>query len=128
MNQPPRSIYEHIKYFQLKGMIFPYKEAVTDLFSRVGYSRIKYIWRDLIDEDSDGDFVNDAIFTIIIERYAFGHNLRLILFDAIEPIEVELRAKIIDHMSKFVGNGFWYFSLTLFGDERRYKGGKPSLA
>lgn len=102
-------------------MAFPDKEAASALFSRVSYSRLKYYWRDLIDEDTDGDFVDGATFSTIIERYAFDHNLRVILFDAIETIEVALRAKIIDHMSKAAGHGLWYLDSSLFEDKQRHQ-------
>lgn len=121
MNQLPRSIDEHIKYLQQKGMTFPDKEAATDLFSRVSYSRLKYYWRDLIEVDSDGVFKVGTTFSTIIGRYAFDHQLRVILFDAIETIEVALRAKIIDHMSKAAGNGLWYLDSNLFEDKQRHQ-------
>ena len=121
MNQLPLSIDEHIKYLQQKGMLFPNMEAATRLFSRVSYSRLKYYWRDFLDEDSDGNFVDDISFATIIQRYDFDHNLRVILFDAIETIEVALRAKIIDHMSKAAGNGLWYLDSTLFEDKQRHQ-------
>ncbi len=102
-------------------MSFPDKEAAIGLFSRVSYSRLKYYWRDLIEEDSDGEFKDGTAFQTIIERYSFDHNLRVILFDAIETIEVALRAKIINHMSKAAGNGLWYLDPTLFEDEQRHQ-------
>jgi len=120
MNQLPRSIDEHIKHLQAKGMSFPEKEAATALLSRVSYSRLKYYWRDLIDEDTDGDFMDGISFQTIIERYTFDHKLRVVIFDAIETIEVALRAKIIDHMSKAAGNGLWYLDSSLFENEQRH--------
>ena len=102
-------------------MVFPDKGKATELFSRVSYSRLKYYWSDLIDEDSEGDFKPDSVFSSIIERYAFDHNLRVILFDAIETIEVALRAKIINHMSKATGNGLWYLESNLFEDKQRHR-------
>lgn len=102
-------------------MSFPDKEEAIDLFSRVSYSRLKYYWRDLIEDDSDGEFKDGTSFPTIIERYSFDHNLRVILFDAIETIEVALRAKIINHMSKAAGNGLWYLDPTLFEDEKRHQ-------
>ena len=102
-------------------MTFPDKEAATDLFSRVSYSRLKYYWRDLIEVDSDGVFKVGTTFSTIIGRYAFDHQLRVILFDAIETIEVALRAKIIDHMSKAAGNGLWYLDSNLFEDKQRHQ-------
>ena len=102
-------------------MTFPDKKAATDLFSRVSYSRLKYYWRDLIEVDSDGVFKVGTTFSTIIGRYAFDHQLRVILFDAIETIEVALRAKIIDHMSKAAGNGLWYLDSNLFEDKQRHQ-------
>lgn len=101
-------------------MLFPNMGAAIDLFSRVSYSRLKYYWRDLIDEDADGDFQESVSFQTIIDRYSFDHKLRVVLFDAIETIEVALRAKIINHMSKAAGNGLWYLESALFEDEQRH--------
>jgi abortive infection bacteriophage resistance protein len=120
MNQQPRSIDEHIRHLKNKGMSFPDMGAATDLFSRVSYSRLKYYWRDLIDENTDGDFQEGTSFQTIIDRYTFDHKFRVILFDAIETIEVALRAKIINHMSKAAGNGLWYLDSSLFEDEQRH--------
>lgn len=75
----------------------------------------------MIDEDSDGYFKDGAAFPTIIERYSFDHNLRVILFDAIETIEVAFRAKIINHMSKASGDGLWYLDAKLFEDEQRHQ-------
>lgn len=102
-------------------MAFPDKKAAIELFSRVSYSRLKYYWGDFIDEELDGDFKDGTSFSSIIERYTFDHKLRVILFDAIETIEVALRAKIIDHLSKAAGNGLWYLDSTLFGDKQRHQ-------
>lgn len=101
-------------------MTFPDMGAAIDLFSRVSYSRLKYYWRDLIDEDADGDFQEDVSFQTIMDRYSFDHKFRVVLFDAIETIEVALRAKIINHMSKAAGNGLWYLDSSLFEDEQRH--------
>jgi len=121
MNQIPRSIEEHIDYLRQKGMTFPDLGVAANLFSRISYSRLKYYWRDLIDEDTDGDFQDGVSFQTVIERYSFDHSFRMILFDAIETIEVALRAKIINHMSKAAGNGLWYLDASLFEDEQRHR-------
>lgn len=121
MNQKPRSIDEHIRHLRNKGMSFPDEGAAREIFARVSYSRLKYYWRDLIEEDTDGDFRDGTSFETVIERYSFDHKLRVILFDAIETIEVALRAKVIDHMSKAAGNGLWYLDSSLFEDEQRHR-------
>lgn len=120
MNQKPRSIDGHIRHLRDKGMLFPEMGAAISLFSRVSYSRLKYYWQDLIDSDSD-DFQEGTSFQAVIERYSFDHKFRVILFDAIEMIEVALRAKIIDFMSRAAGNGLWYIDASLFENEQRHR-------
>ncbi len=91
------------------------------LFSRVSYSRLKYYWQDLNGVNSDDDFQEGTSFQTVVERYTFDHKFRVILFDAIETIEVALRAKIINHMSKSAGNGLWYLDSSLFENEQRHR-------
>ena len=84
------------------------------LLARISYFRLKYFWTDLIDDSTDGDFLPDTSFDRVMKRYNFDHKLRLVLFDAIEMIEVAFRAKIINHMSKAADNGLWYLDASLF--------------
>ena len=58
-------------------------------------------------------FQQNTYFEEVIERYNFDRHLRLILFDAIERIEIALRTKMIYHMSLQYG-GLWYLDATLF--------------
>lgn len=52
----------------------------------------------------------------VISRYFFDKELRLILFDAIETIEIALRTKIIYHLSQTYG-GLFYTDKKLFVNE-----------
>lgn len=85
-----------------------------EYLSHISYFRLKYYWTDMIDEETDNEFRPDASFDKVIERYSFDHKLRLILFDAVEIIEVALRAKIINHLSKAADSGLWYLDSSLF--------------
>lgn len=55
----------------------------------------------------------NTYFEDIIDRYTFDRDLRLILFDAIERIEIALRTKMIYHLSISYG-GLWYLNPNLF--------------
>lgn len=55
----------------------------------------------------------NTYFEDIVNRYNFDRHLRLILFDAIERIEIALRTKMIYHLSISYG-GLWYLDSTLF--------------
>jgi len=80
-------------------MTFSNEEKAKQCLAHISYFRLKYYWSDMRDEETEHDFKEGASFDNVIARYDFDRNLRLILFDAIEIIEVALRAKIINHLS-----------------------------
>jgi len=63
------------------------------------------------------DFVNHTFkpgsyFEAVLDRYTFDRKLRLILFDAIERIEIALRTKMIYFLSQSYG-GLWHLNTTI---------------
>lgn len=122
-NQKPRNIEEQIRLLRDKGMVFSHDEEreAKEWFSRISYFRLKYYWRDLLDSDAEDSFIEGVSFSDIIQRYDFDHQLRLILFDAIEIIEVALRSKVINHMSQTAGNGLWYLDSSLFENKEYHE-------
>ena len=121
MNQRPRTIEEQVSLLRAKGLEFEDLSEAKALLARISYFRLKYFWTDLIDESTEGNFLPDASFDMVMKRYNFDHNLRLVLFDAIEMIEVALRAKVIHHMSRVACNGLWYLDSSLFEDADRHQ-------
>lgn len=89
--------------------------------SHISYFRLKYYWTDMRDEETEHNFREGASFNDVIARYDFDRRLRLILFDAIEIVEVALRAKIINHLSKAKGSGLWYLDASLFENIAYYE-------
>ena len=120
-NQKPRTIEEQIKLLRSRGMQFSSEEYAKECLSHISYFRLKYYWTDMIDEETEHDFLEDASFDDVIARYNFDRNLRLILFDAIEIIEVALRAKIINHLSQAKDCGLWYLDKSLFEKMEYYE-------
>ena len=41
------------------------------LLARISYFRLKYFWTDLIDESTDGDFLPDTSFDMVMKRYIY---------------------------------------------------------
>ena len=56
-----------------------------------------------------------SYFDDVVEKYEFDRELRLVLFYAIEIIEIALRTKMIYHLSQTYG-GLWYLNPNLFDD------------
>ena len=118
-NQKPRDIDHQISLLRKKGMQFTDNELrlAKNLFARVSYFRLKYYWKDFIDPETEGDFIEGISFYEIMQRYDFDQKLHTILFEAVGIIEVALRSKIINVMSQAAGNGLWYLNSSLFEDE-----------
>lgn len=103
-------------------MNFANEERARVCLAHISYFRLKYYWKDMVDPNSeDEDFLESARFENVVRRYDFDRRLRLILFDAIEVIEVALRTKIIQHMSLSAGNGQWYLERKWFEREEYFE-------
>ena len=66
---------EAVSYYRLSGYLFPFRETASDRF--VEGTTLQTIW----------------------DRYCFDRQLRLLLLDAIERIEVSVRTKLVYHFS-----------------------------
>ena len=94
-------------------MIFKAEAAAPHFLANISYYRLKGYWWDMQDDLAKHTFKADTYFEDIIDRYNFDRQLRLILFDAIERIEIALRTKMIYILSLKFG-GLWYLDPAIF--------------
>ncbi|MCV9389141.1 Abi family protein [Reichenbachiella ulvae] len=92
----------------------------------ISYYRLKGYWWDTQSDRVAHTFQDNIFFEDIIERYNFDRHLRLILFDAIERIEVALRTQMIYHLSLAHGS-LWYLDANLFSDPVKHANNLTSL-
>jgi abortive infection bacteriophage resistance protein len=112
-NKPAYSIADQISLLKQRGMLFRDEGNASHFLENISYYRLKGYWW-----DAQNDFINHAFhtntyFEDIIDRYNFDRHLRLILFDAVERIEIALRTKMIYHLSMAYG-ALWYLESSLF--------------
>ena len=94
-------------------MIFTNEVDAVHFLENISYYRLKGYWWDMQKDYSNHYFKESSYFEDVIERYNFDRHLRLILFDAIERIEIALRTKMIYNLSISYG-GLWYLNSELF--------------
>ena len=97
-------------------MLFKDENQATHFLKNISYYRLKGYWWDMQKDISTHTFNDNSYFEDVIERYNFDRHLRLILFDAIERIEIALRTKMIYHLSLRYGS-LWYLDNTLVNDK-----------
>ena len=116
MNNKPRTIEQQVSILKSRGMLFSNEEKAKEQLARTSYFRLKYYWKDLIEDAETGDFFEGTDFGSVIRRHDFDHILRNTIFEAVGIFEVALRAKIIYHLSQTTDNGLWYLDANLFED------------
>lgn len=94
-------------------MRFKDETIAASYLTNISYYRLKGYWWDMQTDFKQHTLKPDTWFEDIIDRYNFDRHLRLILFDAIERIEIALRTKLIYHFSVSYG-GLWYLDSNLF--------------
>lgn len=112
-NKVPHSIVDQITLLKQRGMCFHNEKSAQLLLQNISYYRLKGYWWDMQDDYVLHTLKPNTYFEDILDRYTFDRHLRLILFDAIERIEIALRTKLIYHLSMAYG-GLWYLNPRLF--------------
>jgi len=112
-NKPALSISGQITLLKQRGMLFNDENTAHCFLENISYYRLKGYWWDCQADWINHTFKENVYFEDIIERYTFDRQLRLILFDAIERIEIALRTKMIHILSMSYG-GLWYLNELLF--------------
>ena len=86
--------------------------------SNISYYRLRaynYPFQDNENPEADHKFLRDDIgFKDIIDIYCFDRRLRLLMFNAIEKIEVAVRCKLALAYAISTGNSHWFTDKLLF--------------
>lgn len=120
MSKAPKTIQEQINLLQSRNMAFRQIADAPHFLSNISYYRLKGYWWEMQDDKVNHHFRSDSFFEDVIDLYNFDRHFRLILFNAIERIEVALRTKLIYHLSLTNGPE-WYLNPKLFDKEYEFK-------
>jgi abortive infection bacteriophage resistance protein len=101
-------------------MTFRDENYAKNILSRISYYRLEGYWWDMQSDKTLHIFGKNACFEDVVDRYEFDKKLRLILFKAIESIEISLRTKLIYYMSLSYGS-LWYENIDLFDSPDKHK-------
>ena len=87
-NKKSRSIEEQIELLKQRGMIVGDEAFAARHLAHISYYRLKGYWWDMQYDKTRHLFQPDSNLEDVVTRYYFDKELRLILFDAIETIEI----------------------------------------
>lgn len=98
-NKIPLSIEEQIVQLEKRGLEVKDKDLAHRYFINVGYYRLSGYWWSMQSDKFNHIFKPNSNFENVISIYNYDRELRLLLFDIIEKIEVALRTKMVYYLS-----------------------------
>ena len=113
--KPPLSIGEQIKRLQERGMTITNISLARKYLTHISYYRLAGYWWPMYADKETHQFKSNSQFDDVIALYNFDHELRMLLFDVIEKIEISLRTKLIYHLSHEY-DPWWFQNDQLFVD------------
>jgi abortive infection bacteriophage resistance protein len=114
-SKPVLSIPDQIKKLQSRGLIINDIPLAKHYLINVGYYRLSGYWLAMQADKVNHIFKPNSTFENVVSIYQFDRELRLLLFDIIERIEIALRTKMVYHLSHEL-NPWWFEDSHNFKD------------
>jgi abortive infection bacteriophage resistance protein len=92
-NKKPKSLDEQIDLLELRGMIVDDRESAKFYLQHINYYRLRAYWLTFESDLISHQFIKNTRFQDVLELYIFDRELRLLVLDAIERIEVSVRSQ-----------------------------------
>ncbi|SNA76278.1 Abi-like protein [Flavobacterium psychrophilum] len=112
----PITISEQIEKLQSRGLQINNTTKAAHYLSNISYYRLRaYTYPFQNNKDENQPFIKEIKFEEIINLYVFDRQLRLLIFNAIEKIEVSFRTQIIYQYSLAHGS-HWHLKPELYNN------------
>ncbi len=121
-NKPPLGLDELVDRLSERGLIVPEPERAARYLRHIGYYRLSPYTIPFQQGQPDHVFRNGTTFDDVLDLYVFDRALRLLVMDALERVEVAVRAALTDHMSTTYDDSHWYVDTRHFGDRGKHSG------
>jgi len=120
-SKSPLLISQQIEALEDRGMVFRDKQLAEHYLSHISYYRLRaYTFPYQNNSDPDHPFWHATPFERVLNDYILDRKLRVLVFDAMEKIEIALRTQIIYQYSIRKG-GQWYEDERLFRNVRLFQ-------
>ncbi len=106
-NKAATTIQDQITRLQQRGLEIKDQAMATHFLSNISYYRLEGYWWPMQSDKVNHIFKPNSRFEDVISLYNFDRELRLLVFDVIERIEIGFRTKVIYHLSH--GLTPWWF-------------------
>ncbi len=102
--KPFLRIDQQINQLKSRGMIFHDEEKAKYYLENLNYYRLAGYWLIFEKNHEPHEFMTNTYFEEILDLYIFDRELRLLLLDAIERIEVSIRSRLAYYLAENFGS------------------------
>lgn len=114
------SIDKQIQLLKDRGLKIHDQEKASHYLGNISYYRLRaYTYPFQDNEDPNHPFVEEVSFDEILSLYVFDRQLRVLIFNAIEKIEIAFRTQIIHRYALEFG-AFWHLETKLYNNSRYF--------
>jgi abortive infection bacteriophage resistance protein len=111
------TIDQHIALLKERGLTIDDEEQARHYLTHVSYYRLAGYWWPMQADKVSHVFKEGSLFSNVVNLYNFDRELRVLLFDVIEKIEISLRTKLIYHLSHEY-DPWWFQNIEIFINPR----------
>ncbi|MCH5597311.1 Abi family protein [Niabella ginsengisoli] len=111
--KPPYTIDEQIEQLKQRGLLIDPKDDIVTILSNISYYRLAGYWWPMQSDKDKHIFKSGSKFSDVMALYIFDRELRILLFDVIEKIEISLRTKLVYYLSHEF-DPWWFQNTALF--------------
>lgn len=120
-NKPPLTIEQQVSLLQCRGLSFRSKDKAKKILLSIGYYRFSGYCLPFKKPVDYQKFISDVTFEQIVELYDFDRILRCLVLEAIEKIEVQLRAQFTYLFTVSTNDPFCYTNSRWFKDPEKHR-------
>ena len=120
------SIQQQIDILKQRGLTIEDEEYARDALDTISYFRLAGYWRLMEADKQQHSFKPGSRFTQVMSLYHFDEELRLLVFAAIQYIEVAVRARMIRIFAERHG-AFWFMEPSLAESSKLFTGNLRNL-
>lgn len=125
-NKPAIDIADQINQLESRGLSIKEKALAEHFLSQVSYYRLAGYWWPMQSDKVHHIFKTGATFEAIVDLYNFDRELRLIVFNMIERIEIGIRTQLIYNLSLAYGP-HWFEDPSYFKNTHRWQNHMSSI-
>lgn len=120
------SLQQQVEILRERGLYIDNEEEAVSVLDTVSYFRLAGYWRLMEGDKQKHTFKSGSHFSNVISLYHFDEELRILVFTAIQKIEVAVRARLIRLFSELHGP-FWFMEPSLAESSHMYQNNLNNL-